>query len=64
MVVTHQLDADGDAADVPFAIPHAPAGMIGAVALVESPIGASIAGNDVVGMSAVGSSSPEAVLAV
>ena len=55
VVITHQLNSDGNLADFCFPIPHASPGVIGLISPIQRAVGAAIPGNHVVGMSAAGS---------
>ena len=55
VVISHQLDSDGNFADIRFSVPHASSGVIGLISLIQHAVGAAIPGNNVVSMSAAGS---------
>lgn len=55
VVISHQLNADGDPADIRFPVPHASPGVIGLISPIQRAVGAAIPGNHVVSMSAAGS---------
>lgn len=55
-MITHQLDANRDVADIPLSIPHAAAGMISHIFLIQNAIRTTVACNHIVGMTAAGAS--------
>ncbi len=56
VMVTDQLNSDRYFAQVRLTIPHAAPGVIGHIGLVHDAIRATVAGNDIMGMTAIGAS--------
>ena len=54
VMISHQLDANGNIAQVRLPVPHADAGMVGPVFYIHDTIGPSVAGNHVVGVTSEG----------
>ena len=55
VVISDQLNSDGNFADIRFSVPHASSGVIGLISPIQRAVGAAIPGNHVMGMPTTGS---------